>query len=91
VIHQVVSGAIVMGYATGALFFLRFWRRSHDTLFAYFAAAFFILAIQRLALGLTAERNEDRLEFYVMRLVAFVLILVAIWQKNRESRNASDS
>jgi hypothetical protein len=39
------------------LFFLRLWRQSHDRLFAWFAAAFALLAIQRafFSSGQTSE------------------------------------
>ncbi len=82
---HVLSGAIVMAYLVAGLFFLRFWKRSGDSLFIFFAIAFWILAGQRTALTLTEERNEDTLAYYVVRLAAYILILVAIWNKNREA------
>jgi hypothetical protein len=69
-----------MGYAIAALYFLRFWRESRDPLFGWFAAAFALLACQRLLL--VTLRESDVL--YVVRLAAFILILVAIAQKNRK-------
>jgi hypothetical protein len=54
------------------------WRRR--SLFGWFAAAFALLACQRLLL--IAVRENDVL--YVVRLAAFVLILIAIVQKNRK-------
>src|SRR5688572_13722616 len=41
-----VAGLLVMGYAVAALFFLRFRRETRDRLFAFFAAAFALLALQ---------------------------------------------
>jgi hypothetical protein len=81
-----LAGAITMGYLIGGLFFLRFWTRTRDILFLYFAIAFWILAGQRLALALTAERLEDDTIFYVVRLAAFILILIGIWMKNRSGK-----
>lgn len=81
--HQVISGAIIMGYATAGLFFLRFWNQTRDRLFANFAAAFWLLALQRLALAATTEVYEDRTLLYLIRLAAFLLILFAILDKNR--------
>lgn len=78
-----VTGALLAGYLTVMLFFLKFWRDSHDRLFALFAAAFGLLAVQRVALILTMESLEDQTIFYVLRLLAFVLIIVAIIDKNR--------
>ncbi len=80
---QLMSGAIVTGYLVTGLFFLRYWRQSGDRLFAIFAAAFWLLAVQRLALALTTQYFEDVTWLYGVRLVAFVLILLAIIDKNR--------
>ena len=81
-----VSGALGACYLVAALFFLRFWRQSHDRLFAGFALAFVLLALQRVGLAL-AVRYELQTEWaYVMRLGAFVIILWAIIDKNREAR-----
>ena len=78
-----LSGAIVAGYLVAALLFLRFWRETHDRLFRTFAAAFGLLAVQRLALTLTDEVREERLYLYLVRLAAYLLILWAIVEKNR--------
>lgn len=79
----VVSGALVAGYLVAALFFLRFWSQSRDRLFALFAAAFGVLAIQRLALAVSGAPIEDQTWFYVLRLLAFGVIAFAIIDKNR--------
>lgn len=84
--EQLFSGAMAMGYAVISLFFLRFWKRTHDRLFILFSAAFGVLTVQRLTLALTVEHIEDDLLFYVVRLLAFLLILAAIIDKNRSSR-----
>lgn len=73
------SGALVTGYAAAGLFFLRFWRESRDRLFGYFASAFFLLALQRTMIAV----SEPTAPMYVVRLLAFVLILWAIIEKNR--------
>ena len=79
----IYSGALVACYMMAGLFFLRFWTTSRDRLFGMFAASFGILAIQRLALSLTHDTMEDQTVFYLMRLAAFVLIIIAIVDKNR--------
>lgn len=78
-----LSGMLTVLYAVIALFFLKFWRRSHDRLFAWFATAFLVLTSQRLALGLTREWSESNVWLYGLRLVAFSLIIIAIVEKNR--------
>jgi hypothetical protein len=80
---QLVPGAIVMGYAVSGLFFLRFWRQTKDRLFLIFAISFWLLGAQRLALALTAQTVEDTTGLYLVRLLAFLLILLAIVDKNR--------
>ena len=37
---EYLAGAVTLGFAVAALFFLRFWRRTGDRLFMAFAAAF---------------------------------------------------
>jgi amino acid transporter len=79
-----VSGAMVMGYLVAGLFFLRFWRDTRDRLFAIFAAAFALLAVQRLVLTLAVHDGDPGSAWiYAIRLVAFLLIIFAIIDKNR--------
>jgi len=85
-----VSGLLTMGYAVAGLFFLRFWNRSRDRLFLIFAIAFWLLAAQRVLLGVDFAATEDRTWYYALRLLAFLLILVAIVDKNRGSRGAAE-
>jgi uncharacterized membrane protein len=79
---QLISGILVAGYSVAALFFLRFRRETGDRLFLVFSIAFALLAVQRLALALTT-RSETLI--YGLRLLAFVLILAAIIDKNRKA------
>ena len=62
-------------------------RRSRDRFFVYFAAAFFALGASSGML-VASEGGEGRPEAYVVRLLAFVLIIVAIVDKNRPPRGA---
>ena len=80
---QFVAGLLVMGYAVAALFFVRFWRQTRDRLFALFAGAFLLLAIQRMALAMAVFHGTDTTTVYALRLVAFLLFLGAIVDKNR--------
>ena len=78
-----LSGTLLALDFVAGLFFLKFWAASRDRLFAMCAAAFWILAVQRLILTLTRSIFEDQAIFYLLRLLAFVIILVAIVDKNR--------
>lgn len=84
----VVSGALAMGYGLAALFFTRFWRRSRVPLFAWFAVAFVLLALQRVMLALMVREPGAMPWSYTVRLLAFVLLLVGIAAQNRAPRAA---
>jgi hypothetical protein len=77
-----VVGAIAFGYLVGALFFLKFRRRTGDRLFAAFAAAFLLMAINQAAPILFGIPDEALGGVYLLRLAAFVLIIGAIVRKN---------
>ena len=79
-----ISGALSMGYIVAAMFFLKFWSSSHDRLFGLFAAAFALLALQRVLLPYSPF--EAAWPLYLIRLAAFVLIIIAIVDKNRAGR-----
>lgn len=81
--EEFLIGAIAMATAVVALFFLRFWRDTGDRLFAMFAIAFLLLAITRVGLATANEYTESQTHWYWARLAAFVLILLAIIDKNR--------
>jgi uncharacterized membrane protein len=80
-----LSGAITLGFVVAALFFLRFWRDTHDELFLSFSIAFLLLGTAQAILALGGVPSEYRSWVYLVRLAAFVLILIAIARKNRPS------
>jgi hypothetical protein len=77
-----VAGLLVMGYTVSAVFFARFWRETRDRLFLFFAAAFCLLALQRGLLSSAGWLRLDHTWYYLVRLVAYLLILAAIVDKN---------
>jgi uncharacterized membrane protein HdeD (DUF308 family) len=83
-INALFSGGIATASIVAALFFLRFWRSSRDAFFLYFALSFLIEGVNRFVLYLTVGPNEDAPLYYVIRLIAYGLIVVAIVRKNRE-------
>lgn len=72
-----------MGFLVAALFFVRFWRETHDRLFILFAIAFGGLALNRALLALLAPGRESQPYLYLIRLGAFVVIAWAVIDKNR--------
>ena len=81
-LNNFLLGMIVMASLAAGLFFLRFWRKTRDRLFAIFAIAFWVLAANWLALAFI-NKDEIRTALYIVRLAAFVLILIGIIDKNR--------
>jgi hypothetical protein len=77
-----LSGAISLASAVVALFFLRFWRGTRDPFFLYFAASFGLECASRAA-AVVMHISDDNPLFYGTRVIAYGLIIVAIWQKNR--------
>ena len=78
-----LAGAIVAGFALAGLFFLKSWKRTHDELFLAFTGAFWLLGLGQALLTFSNIPLEERTPLYLLRLAAFVLILIAIWRKNR--------
>jgi hypothetical protein len=78
-------GAVTLGCALLTLFFFRFWRTTGDRLFVFFALAFGLLGIHWALLAFTMPTYEHRPLFYLVRLAAFVLVLIAIVDKNRRA------
>ncbi|HEY7790222.1 MAG TPA: DUF5985 family protein [Vicinamibacterales bacterium] len=78
-----LRGVVAMGCLVVSLFFLRFWRDSRDRFFLLFSLAFMALAASYVLLGIIAAANDWRVYVFVVRLVAFALILAAIIGKNR--------
>ena len=84
-IFSFLSGAITMGFLVAGLLFLRFWRRTREPLFASFAAAFWLLGLAQALLALSGIPDEERSWVYLVRLLAFALILASVWRANRRA------
>jgi uncharacterized protein DUF5985 len=64
------------------LFFLRFWQDSRERLFLYFAVAFWLMSSSWALLALVAPEAESRPYVHGLRLLAFLLVIAAIIDKN---------
>lgn len=80
-----LSGAVTLGFFAAGLFFLRFWRRTRDTLFLAFSLAFGLLGLAQGLIAVTNAYVENRSFAYLIRLAAFAIIIVAIGRKNRKA------
>jgi hypothetical protein len=79
---ELLSGALVFAYLIAGVHFLRFWRRTGDRLFAHFAIAFWLFALNQIAASWPIVTNETGGYEYLLRVLGFIVILVAIVEKN---------
>jgi hypothetical protein len=82
-VNTFLWGATAMGCWAVGLIFVRSWRLTGDRFFGLFGGAFWILALHWIALAVVGAVDETRHYFYAVRLAAFLLVLVAIAEKNR--------
>ena len=88
-----LSGIYMITFAASGLIFLKFYRSTTDRFFRSFAYACWMLAIERIALffvsnpfhSLPTVESKSESWVYLIRLVAFLIILFAIIDKNRRS------
>ena len=85
-LYDFLSGAVASGFLICGLLFLRFWRRTREELFLAFSLAFVLLGAGQTILALASIPTEERGPVYLIRLAAFLLILLAIYRKNRKAR-----
>jgi hypothetical protein len=84
--EQMMLGGIAVASSFAALIFLRFWLRTRDRFFLYFSLSMWIEAGHRVAIGLVPELTEENPLSYLVRLVAYGLIILAILHKNWRKR-----
>lgn len=77
-----LAGAVAVAYGLAGVYFLRFWRRTGDPLFRSFAAAFGLLMANQVVVAILGDADERTGYAYILRIVGFVLILLAIVRKN---------
>ena len=80
----ILLGAIAMACLVISLIMLRFWKTTRDRFFLYFAVSFIVAGIGRLMLGVMPHTDDQTPLIYLTQLAAFVLIIVAIIDKNRK-------
>jgi hypothetical protein len=84
--QETLLGGIAVACLVAGLFFLGYWRSSGDRFFVYFVLSFWIQAANHAAMAWTGAWNEDAPAQYLVRALAYALILCAIWEKNRMRR-----
>lgn len=86
--YDFISGALAALSLVAAGFFLRFYTRIRDPFFLYFMAAFSMFGFERLLISLKVVAEEFSFLVYLIRLTGFLLILIAIIQKNLRSNES---
>jgi hypothetical protein len=82
-----LSGLITMGNLACGLFFAKFWWRSRDLLFLAFAVAFWFMAADSTLLAMLPPQDQRRVLVYLLRIPAYLLIVLAIVRKNTDAAN----
>lgn len=78
-------GAIAVSCFLVGVFFLRYWRSSRDRFFLFLAVSFWMEALSRVDMAISNSLHEASPVHYVVRLLSYGVILIAIWDKNRMS------
>jgi len=84
-LYDFLAGAVALAFGICALFFARYWKRTREELFLAFSLAFLLLGIGQTILALANIPTEERSSIYLLRLSAFLVILIAIYRKNRQA------
>ncbi len=81
IINLLRGGTMVSCFGIG-LFFVQFWLKSKDQIFAFFAVSFLALGVSQIW-SITPGTSGDYVPFtYGLRLIAFSLIIIGIATKN---------
>jgi hypothetical protein len=84
-LNDFLSGGCMAIFVAIGWFFVRFWRKTRDRFFLWFAVAFWFLALERVILLIVRPENELRPAVYLIRLASFIVIAIAIYDKNRRT------
>lgn len=84
-IDLILSGAITLACTMTSLIFLNSWKITKDRFFLFFSSSFLLQGISALMKGLveqSADINNENPLIYLLRLIGFILIIVAVTDKN---------
>lgn len=84
---DLLIGAIAFASFIIGTLFIRFYFTTRDRFFIYFALSFWIEGGNRLHGAITHNMYDESPVRYIVRLVAYLLIIYAIWTKNRPLRS----
>lgn len=78
-------GGSIATCAMLAIVFLRYWKSQRERLFAFFAGAFACFAAG-WTIRVTMAIDEHRPYVFIPRIIGFLLIILAILDKNHRAR-----
>lgn len=89
---EFIAGVAMLAFAASGVFFLKFWKASRNRFYALFSTSCFLLAAERITLILRkgfdqpirSEITEANSWVYLIRLAAFLILILAIWDQNRK-------
>lgn len=84
ILSSFLNGAVTLAALAIVLFFLQFYKKTKDRLFGFFAGAFALIGVEHAAVNFVGEQLESSV--YLIRLAAFVLIVIGILDKNRKGQ-----
>ena len=77
-----LSGMTTMGFLVVSLLFVRYWRRTRDGIFVWFSISFALLALTQALPVIIEIPREEHSWVFLLRLLAFALLIFAILRKN---------
>ena len=77
-----LSGMTTMGFLVVSLLFVRYWRRTRDGIFVWFSISFALLALTQALPVIIESPREEHSWVFLLRLLAFALLIFAILRKN---------
>ena len=84
IILAFINGALMVASLIAGLLFARGYKHTRDRFFKLFSAAFVLLAMERLLMvGSVAGNLETQARIYIVRCVAFLIIIYAVIDKNK--------
>jgi len=84
-LNNFIHGGVMVFAAVAALFFYKFWSKTKDRLFGFFAFSFVLFSVERILLLLIDPTNEAQPFIYSFRLMAFLIIIWGVIDKNRKT------
>ncbi len=88
-----LSGICMITFAASGVFFLKYYKASGDRFFRLFSFACWFLAVERIALlfvtsqftSVPTPESKSESWVFIFRMIAFLLIMFAIYDKNKRS------